>query len=116
MKIYVGNLEANVSGADLQAVFSVYGDVTSAKISTDYSTGVSRGFGFVEMAVRGRGEVILTGLKKKEPHWHVLPVHEGRTSQRIRSKQMAKQVPAVAAASVGQGSVVTPTLATTKAK
>jgi len=93
MKIYVGNLEAGVSGPDLHAAFGVYGDVVSAKVSTDNSTGASRGFGFVEMAVRGEGEAAITGLNRKEPRWQVMPVQEGRSSERLRQKQISKQAP-----------------------
>jgi len=99
MKIYVGNLEAGVSGPDLHAAFGVYGDVTSAKVSTDNSTGASRGFGFVEMAVQGQGEAAITGLNRKEPRWQVMPVQEGQTSLRLRRKEISKQVPAVAGTS-----------------
>lgn len=102
MKIYVGNLEAGVSGPDLLAAFGVYGDVTSAKVSTDYSTGASRGFGFVEMAVRGQGAAAITGLNRKEPRWQVMPVQEGRTSQRLQRKQMSK-LAASGAGTSGEG-------------
>ena len=89
MKIYVGNLEAAVSGSDLRAAFGVYGDVVSAKVSTDYSTGASRGFGFVEMTIRGQGEAAIHGLDGKGLRWRVMPVQEGRTSLRLRHKQMS---------------------------
>lgn len=103
MKIYVGNLEAGISGSDLHAAFGVYGDVTSAKVSTDYSTGASRGFGFVEMTIRGQGEAAITGLIRKEPRWQVMPVQEGRISERLRLKQLARQAPSAAGtSSVGQ--------------
>jgi RNA recognition motif-containing protein len=84
MKIYVGNLGTGVSGRDLRAAFGVYGEVTSAEVSTDYSTGASRGFGFVVMRVRAEGEAAITGLDGREPPWQVLLVQEGRSSQRLR--------------------------------
>ncbi|MBI5868459.1 MAG: hypothetical protein HZB43_09255 [candidate division Zixibacteria bacterium] len=91
MKIYVGNLEPNVSGSDLHATFGAYGDVASAKISTDNWSGVSRGFGFVEMAVQSQGEAAITALNKKKPGWQVMPVHEGQQSLRLHRKATAKQ-------------------------
>jgi RNA recognition motif-containing protein len=99
MKIYVGNLEAGVSGLDLRAAFGVYGEVTSAKVSTDYSTGVSRGFGFVEMTVRGHGMAAITRLDGKKLRWRVMLVQEGRSSQRLRQKQISKQSPSGAESS-----------------
>ena len=102
MKIYVGNLGAAISGSDLREAFGVYGDVTSAKISTDNSTGASRGFGFVEMAVGSQGEAAIIGLHGKEARWQVMPVQEGRTSQRRRQKQIWTLAPSGAGTS-GEG-------------
>jgi RNA recognition motif-containing protein len=51
--IYVGNLSWSTSNSDLQALFSQYGQVTSAHVIEDRETGRSRGFGFVEMDEEG---------------------------------------------------------------
>jgi RNA recognition motif-containing protein len=50
MNIYVSNLSFNVQDEDLKDFFTPYGEVTSAKIINDRTTGQSRGFGFVEMS------------------------------------------------------------------
>ena len=51
MNIYVGNLNWNMTGEDMQNLFTPYGEVTSAKIVTDkFNNDRSKGFGFVEMA------------------------------------------------------------------
>ena len=50
MEIYVGNLSSDVKDDDLREAFVAYGEVASARVITDRHTGVSRGFGFVEMA------------------------------------------------------------------
>ncbi len=49
-KIFVGNLSWKTSEEQLKAFFEVCGQVLSAKIVTDKTTGRSKGFGFVEMA------------------------------------------------------------------
>lgn len=49
-KIFVGNLSWKTTEDQLKAHFEVYGQVESAKIVTDKTTGRSKGFGFVEMA------------------------------------------------------------------
>ncbi len=49
MKLYVGNLPYSMTDAELEALFSDVGQVTSAKVVMDRETGRSRGFGFVEM-------------------------------------------------------------------
>jgi RNA recognition motif-containing protein len=50
MNIYVSYLSFNVHDEDLRDFFTPFGDVTSAKIINDRTTGKSRGFGFVEMS------------------------------------------------------------------
>ena len=49
MNIYVGNLPYSVRDNDLLALFSEYGNVSSAKVIMDRETDRSKGFGFVEM-------------------------------------------------------------------
>lgn len=49
MSMYVGNLPFSTDQNDLQALFSPYGTVVSARVMSDRDTGRSRGFGFVEM-------------------------------------------------------------------
>jgi RNA recognition motif-containing protein len=49
-KLYVGNLPYTISEDELHALFSQAGAVASAVVMTDRDTGVSKGFGFVEMA------------------------------------------------------------------
>lgn len=49
MNIYVGYLPDGFTEEQLSDKFSEFGNVNSAKIIMDRDTGVSRGFGFVEM-------------------------------------------------------------------
>ena len=49
-KLYVGNLAYSVRDESLQAAFSRFGTVNSAKVMMDRETGRSKGFGFVEMS------------------------------------------------------------------
>ncbi len=49
MNLYVSNLMTHLRDEDLFDIFSAYGRVDSCKIIMDRYTGVSRGFGFVEM-------------------------------------------------------------------
>jgi RNA recognition motif-containing protein len=48
-KIYVGNLSYKVDEDALRTLFATIGEVQSVKIITDFVTGRSKGFGFVEM-------------------------------------------------------------------
>ncbi|MBU0672127.1 MAG: RNA-binding protein [Candidatus Margulisbacteria bacterium] len=47
--IFVGNLPWSVTDADLEAKFSEFGAVQSARIINDKFSGKSRGFGFLDM-------------------------------------------------------------------
>jgi RNA recognition motif-containing protein len=47
--IFVGNLPWSVTDADLEAKFSEFGNVQSARVISDKFTNKSRGFGFVDM-------------------------------------------------------------------
>lgn len=46
-KLYVGNLPFSSTEADIEALFSSYGEVVDVKIITERESGRSRGFGFV---------------------------------------------------------------------
>ena len=48
-RIYIGNLSFNTTEDKLTEVFSAFGEVLSASIIKDKNTGLSKGFGFIEM-------------------------------------------------------------------
>ncbi|MCX5909583.1 MAG: RNA-binding protein, partial [Deltaproteobacteria bacterium] len=48
--LYIGNLANQVTEEDLRTNFSEAGQVVSVTLIKDKYTGLSRGFGFVEMA------------------------------------------------------------------
>ena len=50
MNLFVGNLNPETTVSKLRPLFETYGEVVSAKVIIDNATGMSRGFGFVEMA------------------------------------------------------------------
>src|SRR3982751_3626535 len=74
MNIYVSNLSFNTSDAELQDLFSQFGEVSSAKVITDRETGRSRGFGFVEMASDEEGKAAMSGLNNKEVEGRAMSV------------------------------------------
>jgi RNA recognition motif-containing protein len=69
-KLYVGNLSYKVTNDLLEELFSQYGDVRSAEVIQDRSTGRSKGFGFVEMADDNAANEAIRALHES--------VHEGR--------------------------------------
>ncbi|MBK9149186.1 MAG: RNA-binding protein [Flavobacteriales bacterium] len=50
MNIFVGRLSHSITDLHLQLLFGHFGEVKRAEVVTDSITGVSRGFGFVEMS------------------------------------------------------------------
>jgi len=49
MNIFVAQLNFRINNDYLKEIFDEYGEVSSAKVITDKSTGRSKGYGFVEM-------------------------------------------------------------------
>jgi len=49
MKLFVANIPNNVNEEELSSTFKTYGDILSLKIITSKESGLSRGFGYVEM-------------------------------------------------------------------
>ncbi|MFA6430972.1 MAG: RNA-binding protein [Candidatus Margulisiibacteriota bacterium] len=63
--LFVGNFPWTVTDADLEAKFSEFGKVISARVVTDKFSGKSRGFGFVDMEDADAEKAIagMTGYK-----------------------------------------------------
>ncbi|NQT18644.1 MAG: RNA-binding protein [Planctomycetes bacterium] len=78
MKIYVGNLSYGTGDAELQALFSEFGEVTSAQAVVDRDTGRSRGFGFVEMPDQEEAKAAIEGLNNKDVDGRTINVNEAR--------------------------------------
>jgi RNA recognition motif-containing protein len=76
--VYVGNLPFQVSGSDLEQVFSEFGAVQSAVVVEDRETGRSRGFGFVEMANAADAQAAIEALHDREYQGRRLTVNEAR--------------------------------------
>jgi RNA recognition motif-containing protein len=77
-KLYVGNLTFQMSGADLEQLFSEFGTVESAQVIQDRDTGRSKGFGFVEMASPAEAQAAIQGLHDQEINGRRLTVNEAK--------------------------------------
>lgn len=77
-KLYCGNLTYNTSNADLDQLFSAFGQVQSAEVVMDRDTGRSKGFGFVEMSNDSEAAAAIAGLNLKERDGRSLTVNEAR--------------------------------------
>jgi RNA recognition motif-containing protein len=78
MNIYVSNLGFNVKDEDLRGFFAPYGEVTSAKVITDRTTGQSRGFGFVEMSDDAAAKTAISELYNGDVDGSTIKVVEAR--------------------------------------
>ena len=76
MNIYVGNLAREVTEEELKQEFTAFGEVTSVSIIKDKYSGQPRGYAFVEMASKSRGEAAITSLKGKKLRELVIDIVE----------------------------------------
>lgn len=85
MNIYVGNLSFDTTEQDLRQAFEAFGQVTSANIISDKSTGQSKGFGFVEMAAKEQAQAAIAGMNGKEIKGRAVNVNEARPRNNDRA-------------------------------
>lgn len=80
MKLYIGNLPRSITDAGLKELFGSVGMVTSATVITDWDSGRSCGFGFVEMA-REAGQQAITKFSGHLIESRTLHVYEAVEKQ-----------------------------------
>jgi RNA recognition motif-containing protein len=78
MKVYVGNLSKRVTDAQLNDLAIPFGELKSANVATERSSGESKGFGFLEFNTAEAGNAAIAGLDGKDVHGQVLKVNEAR--------------------------------------
>jgi RNA recognition motif-containing protein len=81
MEIFVGNLAQSTTEEDLISLFKPFGEVRSAQVKRDLFSGVSKGFGFVEMPGRQHSLAAIAGLHGKEFNGQNLRVNEAQPSR-----------------------------------
>ena len=87
MNIYVGNLSYRMDDKELEAVFSKFGVVKSAKVIMDRETGKSKGFGFIEMETAEAGAKAIEALNGKESEGRTLRVNEAQPREEKPRRQ-----------------------------
>jgi cold-inducible RNA-binding protein len=80
-KLYAGNLSYSMDGAQLEEMFSKFGQVRSAEVIQDRDTGRSKGFGFVEMSDDNAAREAIDGLNNREHDGRVMTVNEARPKE-----------------------------------
>lgn len=78
MKLYVGNLDREVTKENLQEAFQPFGELGEVTVIRDRSNNVSKGFGFVELLKREEAEAAIAALHGKEFMGRSMDVNEAR--------------------------------------
>jgi RNA recognition motif-containing protein len=76
--ILIGNLKPNVTEYDIRPLFEKHGAVRRFKMMTDRFTGLSRGFGFIEMMIDARAEEAIAALNGTDLNGKALKVNLAR--------------------------------------
>ena len=80
-KLYVGNLDTQITSDDLTQLFTGAGRVVSARVITDRDTGRSKGFAFIEMANDAEALQAIALYNRHPLHEQALIVNEARPSE-----------------------------------
>lgn len=93
MNIYVSNLDPRISEQELKKLFSQHGEVSSANVVTDYDSGASRGFAFVDMPNDQEGQRAISKLNHIEVNGQPISVEQARPREEKgrRSRPMGGQ-------------------------
>jgi RNA recognition motif-containing protein len=84
MNLYVGNLNFEVSEADLKDLFEEVGDVSNVRLMLDPDSGRSRGFAFIEMGDTEDAVIAMKTLNGRDFHGRNIVVNEGVKSDKPR--------------------------------
>lgn len=76
--ILVGNLHPNITEQNIRPLFERHGEVKRVKLMTDHFTGLSRGFGFIEMKADARAAEAIVALNGTELNGKALKVNRAR--------------------------------------
>jgi cold-inducible RNA-binding protein len=77
-KLYVGNLNYDVTDGDLAKMFEAHGTVESAQVIKDRDSGQSKGFGFVEMKTDQEAQAAIAAMNGQQVGGRALTVNEAR--------------------------------------
>lgn len=78
MNIFVGNLNPDTNAEGLRQLFSEFGEILTSKVIFDNATGMSRGFGFVEMASIGASQDAIDNLDMTYFEGNIISVKEAK--------------------------------------
>lgn len=82
MKLYVGNVAAEMTDGELAQLFAPHGTVRRVRIATDGDTGARRGHAFVTMETGEEGQAAIAALDGKAAAGQALAVRKARIRPR----------------------------------
>ena len=87
--ILVGNLSPNVTEQDIRSLFDKHGAVRRCNMMTDRSTGLFRGYGFIQMKTDVEAAEAIVALNCTHLEGKVLKVNQARPQlhRRTRTKR-----------------------------
>jgi RNA recognition motif-containing protein len=87
--ILVGNLSLNVTEQDIRSLFDKHGVVRRCKMMTDRWTGLSRGFGFIQMKTDSEATEAIVALNGTNLNGKTLQVNQARPQLHRTGKSKA---------------------------
>jgi len=81
MKLYVGNLSKQVTDAQLNDLAVPYGTLVAANVATERTSGMSKGFGFIEYTNADEARAAMAGLDGRDVHGQALKVNEAKRKE-----------------------------------
>ncbi|WP_179952038.1 RNA recognition motif domain-containing protein [Marinicella rhabdoformis] len=87
MKLLVRNIARTVKEEELKAAFEKFGTVQSCSIVIDKETGISKGFGFVEIPNPGHCKAAMKSLNGKELAGSLLRVKKAESAEDREAKE-----------------------------
>jgi len=87
MRLYAGSLSKEITEEDLKQAFAEFGQVESVKIILDNYSGLSKGFGFIDMPDTDEAKAAIEGLDGKELKDTTIKVSEARPRAERRGHQ-----------------------------
>lgn len=86
MNLFAGHLSRDVTEADLRALFEPFGTLGTVVIAKDKFSGVSKGFGFVEMPVKAEAEAAIAALYRTQFKGQSLDITEARPREERKQR------------------------------
>jgi RNA recognition motif-containing protein len=81
MKLLIRNLARGTTEAEVRSLFEAYGAVQSCTLVTDTKTGISKGFGFVEMPRPGDAKAAMKHLNGLDLEGNKIRVKKAETKK-----------------------------------